>query len=117
MLIRAIRLTSCFVQVEFGPPGTSLSIEAVMEGIRDDNSFFYRFSGGYFDVQGTWGGPDGMRIPHPVPFDVLEKLRPGQSKGWFATTYLDERLRISRGNKGSVFVLKRPGGYWEKEGV
>jgi hypothetical protein len=52
-----------------------------------------------------------------VPFDVLEKLRPGQTKGWFATTYLDERLRISRGNKGSVFVLKRPGGYWEKEGV
>ena len=103
--------------VEFGPPGTSLSIEAVMEGIRDDNSFFYRFSGGYFDVQGTWGGPDGMRIPYPVPFDVLEKLRPGQTKGWFATTYLDERLRISRGNKGSVFVLKRPGGYWEKEGV
>lgn len=101
--------------VEFGPPGTSLVIEAAMEGLRDDASFFYRFCGGYFDVQGTWGGPDGTRVPYPVPFDVLEKLRPGQTKGWFATTYLDERLRISRGNKGSVFVLKRPAGYWERE--
>ncbi|ACO62421.1 hypothetical protein MICPUN_108009 [Micromonas commoda] len=103
--------------VEFGPPGTSLVIEAAMEGVRDDDSFFYRFCGGYFDVQGTWGGPDGTRVPYPVPFDLLEKLRPGQTKGWFATTYLDERLRISRGNKGSVFVLKRPAGYWEKEGA
>ena len=57
------------------------------------------------------GGPDGIKIPYPVPFDLLEAARPGQTKGWFATTYLDERLRISRGNKGSVFVLRRPPGY------
>ena len=97
--------------VEFGPPGTQLVIEAVMEGVRDDNSFFYRFSGGYFQIDGAWGGPDGVKIPYPVPFDLLEAARPGQTKGWFATTYLDERLRISRGNKGSVFVLRRPPGY------
>jgi hypothetical protein len=23
--------------------------------VRDDNSFFYRFSGGFFDIQGDWG--------------------------------------------------------------
>lgn len=57
--------------VEFGPPGTSLVIEAVMEGVRDANSFYYRFSGGFFQIDGALGGPDGMRLPYPVPFDLL----------------------------------------------
>jgi hypothetical protein len=85
----------------------------VTEGVRDENSFFYRFSGGFFRVDGALGGPDGLKLPYPVPFDLLEALRPGQTKGWFATTYLDDEIRISRGNKGSVFVLMRPVGYWE----
>ena len=101
--------------VEFGPPGTRLVIEAAMEGLKDDRAFYYRFTGGYFAIDGAWGGPDGIRVPYPVPFDALEKARPGQTKGWFETTYLDDELRISRGNKGSVFVLKRPEGYWEKQ--
>ena len=109
----ALRLLQWENVVEFGPPGTQLVIEAQLEGARDENSFFYRFSGGYFAIDGEWGGPDGLRMPYPVPFDLLEKARPGQTKGWFATTYLDETLRISRGNKGSVFVLTRPDGYWE----
>ena len=98
--------------VEFGP-GLRLTIEANMEGVRDENSFFYRFSGGFFSIENEWGGPDGFSIPYPVPFDALEKARPGQTKGWFATTYLDETLRVSRGNKGSYFVLMRPETYWE----
>ena len=53
---------------------------------------------------------DGNRIPYPVPFDILERVRPGQTKGWFSTDYLDQDLRISAGNKGSVFVLRRPPG-------
>lgn len=28
--------------------------------------------------------------------------------GWLRTTYIDDNLRITRGHKGSVFVLKRP---------
>lgn len=41
---------------------------------------------------------------------MLEAVRPGQTKGWFSTPYLDEDLRISVGNKGSIFVLRRPPG-------
>ena len=49
-------------------------------------------------------------MPYPVPFGMLEAVRPGQTKGWFSTPYLDEDLRISVGNKGSIFVLRRPPG-------
>jgi hypothetical protein len=28
-------------------------------------------------------------------------------KGWLETTYLDQDLRIGRGNEGNLFVLKR----------
>lgn len=31
-----------------------------------------------------------------------------QVKGWIDVTYLSERLRIARGNKGTLFVLQRP---------
>ena len=86
--------------VQFGG-GLRLVIEAALEGVRDDTSFFYRFEGGFVEL------PSGGRLPYPVPFGLLERLRPGQTKGWFATTYLDEDLRVSVGNKGSVFVLRR----------
>ncbi len=32
--------------------------------------------------------------------------RPGP-QGWIETTYLDEDLRIGRGDKGSIFVASR----------
>lgn len=92
-----------------------LVIEAEIEGVRDSRSFFYRFSNGYFEINNR--GEDGnnnnnkntsmQRLPYPVPFGLLESLRPGQTKGWFETTYLDEDLRISVGQKGSKFILVR----------
>uniref|UniRef100_A0A7S1NIU2 Plastid lipid-associated protein/fibrillin conserved domain-containing protein n=1 Tax=Eutreptiella gymnastica TaxID=73025 RepID=A0A7S1NIU2_9EUGL len=86
--------------IEFGA-GNRLTIEAALEGIRDDDSFFYRFNSGFFELS------DGKKYPYPVPFGLLETVRPGQTKGWFETTYLDEDIRVSVGNKGSVFVLQR----------
>jgi len=79
-----------------------LIIEADIEGVRDEQSFFYRFSNGYFDVN-----RGELKLPYPVPFDFIEMLRPGQTKGWFQTTYLDEELRVSVGQKGSKFILMR----------
>lgn len=44
-----------------------------------------------------------FRVPYPVPF----KLLGDEAKGWLDTTYLSDDLRISRGNKGTTFILKR----------
>ena len=38
--------------VAFGE-GNQLIIEAVLEGVRDEKSFFYRFSGGFFRLKGA----------------------------------------------------------------
>ena len=40
-----------------------------------------------------------------LPLDF--KIDRGDQKGWLETTYLDEDMRIGRGNEGSVFVLTR----------
>jgi hypothetical protein len=37
--------------------------------------------------------------------DVPIPSREGSGSGWLEVTYLDETLRISRGNQGSIFVL------------
>lgn len=42
-------------------------------------------------------------IPYPVPF----KLLGDEAKGWLDITYLSEDLRVARGNKGTIFVLKK----------
>ncbi|KAK9846661.1 hypothetical protein WJX81_008660 [Elliptochloris bilobata] len=46
-----------------------------------------------------------FKIPYPVPF----KLLGDETKGWLDITYLspDGRFRLSRGNKGTLFVLVR----------
>ena len=40
-----------------------------------------------------------------MPFKLLGK----EAEGYLDTLYLSERLRISRGNKGTTFVLSRRG--------
>lgn len=39
-----------------------------------------------------------------IPIDVEKNDR---FRGWLEVTYLDKNLRISRGNRGSLFVLKK----------
>ena len=52
--------------------------------------------------------PQGVTIPYPVPFRLLGDER----KGWLDVTYLskDGGFRLSRGNKGTLFVLKKEDG-------
>ncbi|MDC0834553.1 fibrillin [Leptolyngbya valderiana BDU 20041] len=40
-------------------------------------------------------------------FAVDFEITPGERSGWLEITYLDEDLRIGRGNVGSVFVLSK----------
>ncbi|CAM9952141.1 unnamed protein product, partial [Discosporangium mesarthrocarpum] len=42
-------------------------------------------------------------IPYPVPFRLLGD----DVKGWIDLTYLSKGLRLARGNKGTLFVLRR----------
>ncbi|GFZ20754.1 plastid-lipid associated protein PAP [Actinidia rufa] len=46
-----------------------------------------------------------VEVPYPVPFRLLGD----EAKGWLDTTYLScsGNLRISRGNKGTTFVLQK----------
>jgi hypothetical protein len=39
--------------------------------------------------------------------DLPITRKPGSSPAWLEVTYLDETLRISRGNEGSIFVLTK----------
>ncbi|KAF3452616.1 hypothetical protein FNV43_RR03049 [Rhamnella rubrinervis] len=46
-----------------------------------------------------------FKVPYPVPFRLLGD----EAKGWLDTTYLSQsgNLRISRGSKGTTFVLQK----------
>ena len=48
-------------------------------------------------------GDGKFTLPYPVPF--RNPLFRDAVKGWIDVTYLSERVRISRGNKGTTFVL------------
>ena len=48
-------------------------------------------------------GTRPARVPYPVPFSLLGD----EAKGWLETSYLGKDVRISRGNKGTTFILVR----------
>mmetsp|Transcript_39578 Transcript_39578/g.80745 ORF Transcript_39578/g.80745 Transcript_39578/m.80745 type:complete len:331 (-) Transcript_39578:287-1279(-) len=43
----------------------------------------------------------------PFPVDFLIPLGPVGPTGWLKTGYIDSQVRITRGHKGSVFILQR----------
>lgn len=50
---------------------------------------------------------NGFEINLGWVFAVLATLRGSKDNGWLETTYLDDELRLGRGNKGTMFVLTR----------
>lgn len=70
--------------------------EAQSDPSRPDSRVAFVFDEGRFDF-------NGLKIPYPVPFRL--PLFRDAVKGWIDITYLSNRLRISRGNKGTTFIL------------
>lgn len=50
---------------------------------------------------------DTISVNLSLVFAVLAVLRRSRDSGWLETTYLDNEIRIGRGNKGTMFVLTR----------
>jgi len=70
--------------------------EAMEDTENPDRRIDFVFDEGNFDFS-------GLKIPYPVPFRL--PIFRDAVKGWIDVTYLSERIRISRGNKGTTFVL------------
>lgn len=71
--------------------------EAKEDPNRPNSRIDFVFDEGNFDVF------NAFKVPYPVPFR-LPILR-DTVKGWIDITYLSDRIRISKGNKGTTFVL------------
>lgn len=76
---------------------SKVGAEAQEDKNRPDSRINFVFDEGNFKLG------DLFSIPYPVPFR-LPLLRDAV-KGWIDITYLSPRLRVSRGNKGSTFIL------------
>ncbi len=53
---------------------------------------------------------DSLRSPNKLPNKLLAidfQIKREDQKGWLETTYLDQDLRIGRGNESNLFVLRR----------
>jgi len=72
--------------------------EAEPDASRPNSRIDFVFDEGNFDF-------GSFKVPYPVPFR-LPILR-DWVKGWIDITYLSDRIRISRGNKGTTFILQK----------
>jgi hypothetical protein len=70
--------------------------EAVEDVNRPNSRILFVFDEGNFNF-------DGFKVPYPVPFRL--PIFRDAVKGWIDITYLSDRIRVSRGNKGTTFVL------------
>ncbi|KAK1397618.1 putative plastid-lipid-associated protein 12 chloroplastic-like [Heracleum sosnowskyi] len=76
-----------------------LGVEAAAS-VKDGKRILFRFDKAAFSFKFL-----PFKVPYPVPF----KLLGDEAKGWLDTTYLSNsgNLRISKGNKGTTFVLQK----------
>eukprot|EP00899_Mesostigma_viride_P019844 jgi/Mesvir1/27861/Mv07530-RA.1 len=83
--------------------GGILVIEARITSMEAPARINFRFCGGAFILKTVMGRPldTPLRIPYPVPFELLGE----RANAYLETLYLDDDMRISKGNKGSIFVL------------
>jgi hypothetical protein len=49
----------------------------------------------------------GFSIDVGFLFPIIKFVRRSQENGWLETTFIDQDIRIGRGNKGTMFVLTR----------
>ncbi|XP_065861730.1 probable plastid-lipid-associated protein 12, chloroplastic isoform X2 [Euphorbia lathyris] len=85
--------------VRFSDAIGELKVEAAAE-IKNGKRIMFKFDKAAFAFNFL-----PFKVPYPVPF----KLLGDEAKGWLDTTYLSPsgNLRISRGNKGTTFVLQK----------
>ncbi|KAK0603378.1 hypothetical protein LWI29_004327 [Acer saccharum] len=85
--------------VKFSDAIGELKVEAAAS-IKDGKRIIFRFDRAAFSLKFL-----PFKVPYPVPFRLLGD----EAKGWLDTTYLSPsgNLRISRGNKGTTFVLQK----------
>ena len=91
--------------------GGLVSVEARFEPLSDRrvDVFFQRFVGGLQSAVGYTTPDDWItRLSQTDRFLALDfSLADRDRRGWLDVTYLDDTLRIGRGNVGSVFVLAK----------
>ncbi|XP_062186952.1 probable plastid-lipid-associated protein 12, chloroplastic isoform X2 [Phragmites australis] len=85
--------------VRFSESVGDLKVEA-QATIEDGKRILFRFDRAAFTFKFL-----PFKVPYPVPFRLLGD----EAKGWLDTTYLSHtgNIRISRGNKGTTFVLQK----------
>lgn len=85
--------------VRFSEKIGELKVEAAAS-VDSGNRILFRFDKAAFSFKFL-----PFKVPYPVPF----KLLGDEAKGWLDTTYLSPKgnIRISRGNKGTTFVLQK----------
>ncbi|XP_038976544.1 probable plastid-lipid-associated protein 12, chloroplastic isoform X5 [Phoenix dactylifera] len=85
--------------VKFSDAIGELKVEAAAK-IKDRRRILFQFDRAAFCFKFL-----PFKVPYPVPFRLLGD----EAKGWLDTTYLSHNgnIRISRGNKGTTFVLQK----------